>query len=150
MEIPRELESYVTDYDKHDVNVAYSLVELLGVNGYLDKQLDRIDCTKPLQNGLRLMQTIGLPYAHEITMFLFVLDHTFDEILKEEYVNKLLAVHHKNLEYEKENKPIVYKKVKKAKEKVVKEKVPKESKKVAKAIAAANKIGKLKIMFKPK
>ena len=54
------------------------------------------------------MQTIGYPYKREISRYLYLVNMIEDEDKRNTYINNLLELHIKNLEYEKENPPIIY------------------------------------------
>ena len=54
------------------------------------------------------MQTIGYPYRVYISRYVYILDNILNKDNYNEYVNKLISLHSKNLEYEKEHDTIIY------------------------------------------
>jgi hypothetical protein len=112
-----ELKDYIIEVDKVDVNIIKQNIEDKGLEGYLNKQLEYLDCSRIINNR-RMMQTIGCPYCREISCYLYALDNcvnfmTCDEPIKFDkayWVNKLIALHIKNLKYEESNPPIWYNK----------------------------------------
>lgn len=140
---------YIVPLDKHDIHVLEAAVFTNGVTGTLDKYLEYLDCTRTFPSGIRIIQTIGLPYRHLVSMFLNLIDRLEDDALKNKYKELLEDRHHKNLEFEKEHPPVIFKSPKKVKNKTEpKEKEKKPSKKVLKQAEKMAKIGKLKINFK--
>lgn len=107
-----ELKDYITELDRVDVNIINQNIKQKGLEGYLDKQLEYLDCSRII-NGRRMMQTIGCPYCREISCYLYALDNCVNETNKFDktyWVNKLIALHLKNLKYEESNPPIWYNK----------------------------------------
>lgn len=107
---------YLTELDSVDKNIIDNRVAEKGIEGYLSQQLIYLDCSRIIK-GMRMMQTVGYPYKREITSYLYALDKFIgsneysDPDNDEEYkyrLNKLLELHKANLEYEKENPPIIY------------------------------------------
>lgn len=112
-----ELKDYITELDRVDLNIINQNIKQKGLEGYLDKQLEYLDCSRVI-NDRRMMQTIGYPYCREISCYLYALDNCVNFITSDEtnkfdktyWVNKLIALHFKNLKYEESNPPIWYNK----------------------------------------
>lgn len=107
-----ELKDYITELDRVDVSIINQNIKEKGLEGYLDKQLEYLDCSRII-NDRRMMQTIGYPYCREISCYLYALDNCVNETNKFDktyWVNKLIALHLKNLKYEESNPPIWYNK----------------------------------------
>lgn len=84
----------------------------IGYEEALNKQYKYIDCTRISTNtpNMRLIQTIDHTYKLEISKTLEIISKIDYEDAQENALIKLLEIHHKNIEFEKENPPIVYKK----------------------------------------
>ena len=107
---------YLTELDSVDKNIIDNRVAEKGIECYLSQQLIYLDCSR-IVKGMRMMQTVGYPYKREISSYFYALDKFIgsneysnpdnDEIY-EYHLNKLIELHKANLEYEKENPPIIY------------------------------------------
>lgn len=117
-----------------------------GIESYLNDLLHYLDCTRLMKDGRRIVQTIDHMYGHDISVFFYVVGKIDDEILKREYLSKLEERHKANLEYEKENPPVVYVKKKTATKSTKTLKEPKEKKPSAKALKAAKKVAKINML----
>lgn len=100
-----ELRNYITTLDDADHKMIDQRVAEKGIEKYLNQQLVYLDCSRIIQ-GVRMMQTIGYPYQREISSYLYAVE--MHAVHKHIWENKLIELHHANLEYEKENPPIWY------------------------------------------
>lgn len=106
--IIKELNKYTTILDEIDLNIIDQNIQDKGVEGFLNKQLVYLDCSRII-NDMRVMQTVGYPYQREISRYLYVLDLIEDDSIKQDYINRLIDLHNRNLAFESENPPIIYK-----------------------------------------
>lgn len=106
--IIKELSKYTTILDEIDLNIIDQNIQDKGVEGFLNKQLVYLDCSRVI-NDMRVMQTVGYPYQREISRYLYVLDLIEDDSIKQDYINRLMDLHNRNLAFESENPPIIYK-----------------------------------------
>lgn len=151
----KELKPYIVKLDEDFNKILIDNISNYGAETYFDMLLNYLDCTK-IVNGLRLHQTIGVTYKLDITRAYIVAT----EYLKEDsnkYISLLLDVHNKNLEFEKDNPPIIYKskkvkekkEQKEKKEKKEKLKLTKEDKAKISLATKAKTFSTLKFTFKP-
>lgn len=136
MNVPKELEQYVLSWGFDDEKHIRSEISKTPIKELLKKQLHYLDCTRIGKvSGLRLMQTIGFPYSHEMTITLHLIEK-LNEDEQEEYLNMVIKRHKDNLAYEEQYPPVWYSKKKWTRpkesktEKVVKPKVDKKTRKV--------------------
>ena len=157
--------AYIMNIDEQVKTMAIKDISTFGADEFVTKACVRLDCSR-IVNDMRMMQTIGTPYQYEVGRTLYGIDYAFeqgwiDENKRDEYISKLVALHKRNLKYEKDNPPIIYDKkkgvkkttrttIKKAKEGTLegfenpkKEKVPTAAQ--LNAQARAKLISKLKI-----
>lgn len=108
---------YTMQLDNIDKKLCSGYVARLGIDGAIESQFKRLDCSR-VKDGLRLMQTIGVPYTYEISKLTFIL-YTYlsedEEDKLKAYLDRLVQLHKDNLKYEETNPPIVYDKSKKVK-----------------------------------
>lgn len=108
---------YTMQLDNIDKKLCSNYVARLGIDGAIESQFKRLDCSR-VKDGLRLMQTIGVPYTYEMSKLAFIL-YTYlsedEEDKLKTYLNRLVQLHKDNLKYEETNPPIVYDKSKKVK-----------------------------------
>lgn len=108
---------YTMQLDNIDKKLCSGYVARLGINGAIESQFKRLDCSR-VKDGLRLMQTIGVPYTYEMSKLAFIL-YTYlsedEEDKLKTYLDRLVQLHKDNLKYEETNPPIVYDKSKKVK-----------------------------------
>lgn len=128
-------------------------VEREGFETVFKKYLGYLDCTRIGKvSGMRLQQTIGYPYMHDMSKMIYLLD-TYNP--SDELYALLNKRHQDNLAYEKDNPPIWYDKKhsratfekkyrKKAQDNAEKHTRSRESSASKKLKAAAVKLGKLK------
>lgn len=104
----KSLNKYIIELNDRDRDIIDYRVAEKGIENYLSQQLVYLDCTRII-NNMRMMQTIGYPYQLEISSYIYALNNyvtNADE--HNNFINKLLARHDANLEYEKDNPPIWY------------------------------------------
>lgn len=108
---------YTMQLDNIDKKLCSGYVARLGIDGAIESQFKRLDCSR-VKDGLRLMQTIGVPYTYEMSKLAFIL-YTYlsedEEDKLKAYLDRLVKLHKDNLKYEETNPPIVYDKSKKVK-----------------------------------
>ena len=108
---------YTMQLDNIDKKLCSGYVARLGIDGAIESQFKRLDCSR-VKDGLRLMQTIGVPYTYEMSKLAFIL-YTYlsedEEDKLKAYLDRLVQLHKDNLKYEETNPPIVYNKRKKVK-----------------------------------
>lgn len=108
---------YTMQLDNIDKKLCSGYVARLGIDGAIESQFKRLDCSR-VKDGLRLMQTIGVPYTYEMSKLAFIL-YTYlsedEEDKLKTYLDRLVQLHKDNLKYEETNPPIVYDKSKKVK-----------------------------------
>ena len=108
---------YTMQLDNIDKKLCSGYVARLGIDGAIESQFKRLDCSR-VKDGLRLMQTIGVPYTYEMSKLAFILYTYFSEDEEDKlkaYLDRLVQLHKDNLKYEETNPPIVYDKSKKVK-----------------------------------
>ena len=108
---------YTMQLDNIDKKLCSGYVARLGIDGAIESQFKRLDCSR-VKDGLRLMQTIGVPYTYEMSKLAFILYTYLSEDEKDKlkaYLDRLVQLHKDNLKYEETNPPIVYDKSKKVK-----------------------------------
>lgn len=71
-----------------------------------------LDCTKYMKDSnLRLRQTIDHIYKHDISIIFYVIsNYITDDDVAQDIINSLIDRHINNLEFERLNPPVVYKK----------------------------------------
>lgn len=155
------LKAYIVDVPKHWLDFAFKNISNYdSFDTWFNNAITWIDCTKVSKEGMRYQQTISYAYNKELSEIFYCIEHT-DNIDKDYYYQRILDQHKINIEYEKENPPIIYgnRKTKKAvKERLSSQKI-KQSKlefdtdKVSaaerKLKAKAEKLNKLSITIKP-
>ena len=103
----KDFDDYNIELDKFDIKMLNNEVVEKGVENYLSLLLVYLDCSRII-NNMRMMQTIGYPYKRYISIYLYILNNILDNDKYSEYENKLISLHLKNLDFEKENPPIIY------------------------------------------
>ncbi len=122
---------YTTPLDESDKKMCINRVSHKDVHDVINDDLNFLDCSRII-NDKRIIQTIDHTYKYTITKLIFIINQFIhDESEREIYFNKIRELHKQNINYEKENIPIIYdkKKVKAVKtttKKVIKEKVVKD------------------------
>ena len=102
-----DFDDYNIELDKFDIRMLNNEVVEKGVENYLSLLLVYLDCSRII-NNMRMMQTIGYPYKRYISIYLYILNNILDSDKYSKYENKLISLHLKNLDFEKENPPIIY------------------------------------------
>ena len=107
---------YTMAVDEQVQAMAIKDVSTCGADEFVAKACVRLDCSR-IKDDMRMMQTIGTPYQYEVSRTLHGINYALeqgriDENKRDEYVSKLVALHKRNLKYEKDNPPIVYDKKK--------------------------------------
>lgn len=103
----KDLENYQIDLDKFDIEMLNNNIVEKGIENYLSLLLVYLDCSRII-NNMRIMQTIGYTYKRYISTYIYILNNILDKTKYSEYINNLISLHLKNLDYEKENPPIIY------------------------------------------
>lgn len=105
---------YTMQLDNIDKRFCTNYVAEHGAEGAVERQLQHLDCTR-VKGNLRLMQTIGVPYQYEMSKLAYILYTYFDDEDNKVkyYLDKLVEIHKANIEYERDNPPIIYDKTKK-------------------------------------
>lgn len=131
----RNFNGYTIVFQDHILNNVDSEINRSNPRDIFDYHYAALDTTRSY-NGVRIVQTIDYIYKYDLSICLYIIENYIDdEETKAELLTKLNDIHNKNLEYEKEHPPIVYKKPtkkKKAASSTKEPKVPKEKIKVAK------------------
>lgn len=163
------LNNYIDKSDTFINSFVDSEIKSVGLDCYLDYQFRRLNCTNIYPNGMRAIQTIDHSYKMNISETVYLIQNYVEEYKRDEYFIKLLTIHQNNLEYEKQNPPIIYKQeVTKSKTKTkndditedkpkrtrkknttTKEKVPKQSAAERKLAAKVAKLNTLSFNIKP-
>lgn len=126
--------SYRISLDKDDIT-RISYLSIYDVQKEFNIDIRYINCCRLTEDNKAYIQTIDYTYRYFVSRLLYMLEKLdFDD----EYVDKLINIHTKNLEFEKIHPPIIYKKKTKSKRKTVKEE------KVSKPKVSKPKIDKLK------
>ena len=147
------------DFDKYRKEFTSSIASFIdseinreGVIPFLNACIPHADCTRTFDNGKRVIQTPHYRYKRLLCELLYAIDNYLDDTDKIDYINKLIEVHNKNLEFEKINPPISYdvnkrenssSKTKATAKKEPKEKVLKKSVAEKKLIAKITKLNAL-------
>lgn len=105
------LNNYIDKFNTFIINFVDSEIKSVGLDCYLDYQFRRLDCTNVYPNGMRAIQTIDHSYRVNITETVYIIQNYIGECERDKYLIKLLTLHQNNLEYEKQNPPIVYKQI---------------------------------------
>ena len=103
------LNNYIDKSNTFISNFVDSEIKSVGLDCYLDYQFRRLNCANIYPNGMRAIQTIDHSYKINITETVYIIQNYIEECKRDEYFIKLLMLHQNNLEYEKQNPPIVYK-----------------------------------------
>lgn len=120
---------YTMQLDNIDKKLCSGYVARLGIDGAIESQFKRLDCSR-VKDNLRLMQTIGVPYTYEMSKLAYIL-YTYlsedEEDKLKSYLDRLVQLHKDNLKYEETNPPVVYDKRKKVKNARITRKKAKEA-----------------------
>lgn len=163
------LNNYIIEFDNTISNFVDNEIKIVGLDCYLDYQFRRLNCSNVYSNGMRAIQTIDESYKINITETIYIIQNYIEGCKRDEYFIKLLMLHQSNLEYEKQNPPIVYKQtitknktknknntISKNKDKSIKKKntktketTPKQSVAERKLVAKVAKLNTLSFNIKP-
>lgn len=88
----------------------------------IKKHLHYCDCTRTMENGMRIIQTIGQDYKWEITRTATLIEMLVDHDAIKTAMQLLIDRHTDNIEFEKTTPPIIYDNKKKKTPKVRKAK----------------------------
>lgn len=138
----RSIQQYIRKPDAFTIEFIPHEIESVGLNCFLEYSLKTLDCTRVWDNGMRPMQTIGYPYIHEISQFIYTVITYVEKSEQDDWFNRLLKQHNINVEYEKTNPPKWYdKKAKDKFDKTVKNKTKVKHKQTdtSKKLSAAEK-----------
>jgi hypothetical protein len=113
--------------DSIDLRMIQNNIKNKGILNYFESLISNADCTRIYEDGSRPMQTIGYPYGRIFSEFRYlcsiaVNQYNIDEDTLKEYIDRLNKVHISNLEYEKLNPPVIYRKKKAVTRKTIKAK----------------------------
>lgn len=105
---------YTMSLDEQVEAMAIKDIGTFGADEFVSKACVRLDCSR-IVNDMRMMQTIGTPYKYEVARTLYGINYALeqgwiDENKRDEYISKLVALHKRNLKYEEDNPPVIYKK----------------------------------------
>ena len=139
------LDDYLVELDFFSRTFLEQRIRRYGVISVLKIQFECLDCSKKTKNGDTVQQTNGYAYRHEISQTVEIINNYIEN--KDEWFEKLIDLHKRNLQWEVDNPPTPakYKRVKG-------ERKPREKKETAaerKLKAQAAKIGKLSLKLKP-
>lgn len=146
------IQPYIREPDEFTKNYLDSEVSSSGFLGFYNFTIKLLDCTRILDDGKRLMQTIGYPYVNTISQLVYAIENYAEENDKDSLYNNILAQHKTNIEFEELNPPIWYdgekgkkqfEKTYKVKTKTTKEKKPREPKVTSSEKRLALKVAKL-------
>lgn len=161
------LKKYLIKLDPISIRLISYNIKIKGFENAIEEYLRSMDCTTVYPNGDRPRQTINYGYNLAISSLYFILDHSINRkepiITKEKYKEieaRMNDIHSINIQFEKDNPPIVYKKSKTVNkttntisktDKVPKEvKVKKPTKAELKLAERVSKLNKLSMNFKIK
>lgn len=105
--IIEELREYAGSIDELGVKMLRYNIEHLGLDFVIERTFKDLDCTR-LWNGRTICQTISAIYKGNLSEIFYIIDN-YDVSNKEYLYERIATIHQRNLEYEAENPPIVYK-----------------------------------------
>lgn len=104
-----EFKEYFKDYYIHEEEedlIAENHRASKNLDNYLDGQIKIfINCTVIRDGGFRPITTIDKRYNREIVEMIYIMEQHQNEIDVEDWCNKIVEQHKKNLEFEKDNPP---------------------------------------------
>ena len=103
------IQDYIRECDEFDITLIDKDVQNKGKDEVWKTRYNYIDCTRIGNNGLRLMQTIGVPYIINMSNLIYIINKYFPDE-KDDKLQLLVERHKANLEYEREHPPVWYKK----------------------------------------
>ena len=102
------IKKYIIKLTIPTVSFIENEIKEIGLNTYLEYNLNRLDCTKILSCGLKAIQTIDYTYRRILTEIVYTIDNYIEDSDKDNWYIRLLKLHEANIEYEKLNPPIIY------------------------------------------
>ena len=109
--------------DKFEINYINNELENKSVKDVLDDLLKWSDCTRIYNDGSRPMTTYHYGYIVNAWYYDYVLQYAKEKNINvDEYKNKFIELHNKNIEFEKLNPPVIYEKRKRNKNTINKSK----------------------------
>jgi hypothetical protein len=116
---------YIVPLDNKDKNYIDDKCKINNFTKVINNYLEEIDSAKRAEEGKIVYGTIHYYYKTVISYILYILDrYCDDEFIYDTFVDLLQNVHLSNIDYEKRNPPVIYKK------KQSKEVVEKKTKKI--------------------
>lgn len=101
-------QKYISSLNKIEENIIKSEIAEKGIEKTLSDLFIQIDCTRKTKKGFNFVQTIDHKYR-AFQAYIYFIYSNYTLYFNDEYKNKLRSIHERNLEYEKENKPKIYK-----------------------------------------
>ena len=102
------IDNYIVELDDMYLKMMDNKVKNNGLYPTLKEHTKYLDCTQVWKSGMRPIQTPFYPYRVEVSTFIYFINKINNKIIRKKYYDMLLEIHHKNLEYEKINPPIMY------------------------------------------
>ena len=140
------LDNYLLELDFFSRSFLEQRVRKYGIDSVLKVQLECLDCTKKTSTGATVQQTNGYSYRNELSQTVELINTYVED--KESWLEKVIELHKKNLQWEVDNPPTPakYKRVKGER----KRKEDKETVAERKLKQRVAKIGKLSLNIKMK
>ena len=98
---------YIITLEKSDIDIINITIAEKGIEGFFSQQLVYLDCSRIVKD-VRITQTTSFKYRVDISRYLHVINSIKNTKQYDIWLNKLITLHNNNLEYEKENPPIIY------------------------------------------
>lgn len=98
---------YIITLEKSDIDIINTTIAEKGIEGFFFQQLVYLDCSRIVKE-VRITQTTSFKYRVDISRYLHVINSIKNTEQYDIWLNKLITLHNNNLEYEKENPPIIY------------------------------------------
>ena len=98
---------YIITLEKSDIDIINTTIAEKGIEGFFSQQLVYLDCSRIVKE-VRITQTTSFKYRVDISRYLHVINSIKNTEQYDIWLNKLITLHNNNLEYEKENPPIIY------------------------------------------
>lgn len=100
------IEPYIEPIRDFHKEILEKEVRELGRDEVFSRQLVNLDCSR-IVKGYRLQQTTSYTYVCQITRTLYVIETWFKDE-EDDKLEEVLELHNRNLEFEKDNPPIIY------------------------------------------
>ena len=98
---------YIITLEKNDIDIINTTIAEKGIEGFFSQQLVYLDCSRIVKE-VRITQTTSFKYRVDISRYLHIINSIKNTEQYDIWLNKLITLHNNNLEYEKENPPIIY------------------------------------------